>query len=62
MQVDAFIRTTLDQEGYHTGTPLNEVLPALGYGVVLKDGSGARTKSGEAEGEGDGGGEQQGRM
>ena len=35
LSVDAFIRTTLDEEAYHGSTPIGSVVTALGLGTVI---------------------------
>jgi len=40
LSVDAFVRTMLDAEAYHGAIDVGDVVPALGYGTVLKSGAG----------------------
>jgi len=40
LSVDAFVRTMLDAEAYHGSIDIGAVVPALGYGTVLKSGDG----------------------
>jgi len=40
LSVDAFVRTMLDKEAYHGAIEVGMVIPALGYGTVLKSGAG----------------------
>jgi NADPH-dependent curcumin reductase CurA len=40
LSVDAFVRTMLDKEAYHGAIEIGDVVPALGFGTVLKSGKG----------------------
>eukprot|EP00931_Biecheleriopsis_adriatica_P090330 TRINITY_DN64332_c0_g1_i2.p1 TRINITY_DN64332_c0_g1~~TRINITY_DN64332_c0_g1_i2.p1 ORF type:complete len:356 (+),score=68.20 TRINITY_DN64332_c0_g1_i2:32-1099(+) len=40
LSVDAFVRTMLDAEAYHGSVEVGSVVPALGYGTVLKSSAG----------------------
>jgi hypothetical protein len=40
LSVDAFVRTMLDEEAYHGAIEVGAVIPALGFGTVLKSGKG----------------------
>ena len=39
LSIEAFYRTTLDQEAYHGSTALGAVVPALGFGKVVASNS-----------------------
>merc|ERR1719265_2432089 len=40
LSADAFVRTMLDAEAYHGAIEVGDIVPALGYGTVLKSGPG----------------------
>lgn len=40
LSVDAFVRTMMDAEAYHGSFEVGGIVPALGYGTVLKSGAG----------------------
>ena len=39
LSVDAFIRTMLDKEAYHGSVDIGNLIPAIGYGTVVKCGT-----------------------
>ena len=39
LSIEAFYRTTLDEEAYHGSTALGQVVPAIGYGRVIASSS-----------------------
>lgn len=46
LSVDAFIRTMLDGKAFHGTVELNDVVPALGYGIIIHAGSQSNLKVG----------------
>lgn len=46
LSIDAFIRTMLDEKAFHGSIQLNDVVPALGYGIIIHVGSESNFKVG----------------
>lgn len=46
LSVDAFLRTMMDADAYHGSVALGGTVPALGYGRILRAGSGTKLKAG----------------